>query len=241
MDRSTAMIKSILALSIAPLWISHVSAESFSFNSFGGQSSFAIPDNLGTGVSDSRNISSSITSIGSITVSLDISGPGGAFNGDFYVYLQHDSGLAVLLNRPGKSSSSSSDFGYSDNGFNIQLNDSAVNGDIHVYQTKVVPQSGQQLTGLWQPDGRITDPDSVATSDPRSNLLSVFNGADANGTWKLFISDNSDQGIGQLNSWGLDFAPVPEPEEWAAISGVGLLGFAIWRRSKRNSTAVPTI
>jgi hypothetical protein len=29
------------------------------------------------------------------------------------------------------------------------------------------------------------------------------------------------------------FTVVPEPEEYAALAAAGLLGFAVWRRSRR--------
>jgi hypothetical protein len=38
-------------------------------------------------------------------------------------------------------------------------------------------------------------------------------------------------------TWRLDnvsFSAVPEPEEYAAISALGLLGFGFWRRHKNN-------
>jgi len=39
--------------------------------------------------------------------------------------------------------------------------------------------------------------------------------------------------------WGasMQFTPVPEPAEWAAMAGIGLLGFGLWRRSRRQTAA----
>jgi len=72
--------------------------ETYTFTTFGGQPSLAIADGNSSGVSDLRQLSSSVTAIGSLTVSLNISGE---FNGDLYAYLRHDSGFSILLNRPG--------------------------------------------------------------------------------------------------------------------------------------------
>src|SRR5919109_903297 len=96
--------------------------ETYTFTTFGAQSSLAIADGNASGVSDARTVSSAISAIGSLTVSLDISGQ---FNGDLYAYLRHDSGFSVLLNRPGRTEDTPS--GYSDSGLNITLSDSAPN------------------------------------------------------------------------------------------------------------------
>ena len=59
-----------------------------------------VPDNSSTGWSDTRTISSTAGGITDIQVHLKIAG---GFNGDLYAYLVHDSGFAVLLNRPGRT------------------------------------------------------------------------------------------------------------------------------------------
>jgi hypothetical protein len=37
-------------------------------------------------------------------------------------------------------------------------------------------------------------------------------------------------GTSRLDNFAINYTAVPEPEEWAAIVGVGLVGFALWRR-----------
>jgi subtilisin-like proprotein convertase family protein len=163
-------------------------------------------------------VSTSITDIGSVTVDLNISGRdaggSGMFNGDLYVTLVHSSGFSVLLNRVGRDDTSL--YGYADQfGFNIKISDSAALGDVHVYRVTLSGNPAAELTGpltgTWAPDGRLTDPASVKTSDPRSALLGSFTGTDANGTWTLFVADVSAGGTCKLNSWGLEITPVPEP------------------------------
>ncbi len=127
--------------------------ETYSFTTFGTEPSLAIADGNASGVSDQRTLSSAITAIGSLTVSLDLSGE---FNGDLYAYLRHDSGFSVLLNRAGRTEGDPA--GYSDSGFTITLSDSALNGDIHNYRAVLTPAAGSPLTGAWQPDGRNVDP-----------------------------------------------------------------------------------
>jgi hypothetical protein len=36
----------------------------------------------------------------------------------------------------------------------------------------------------------------------------------------------------QIDNLVVSYTPVPEPEEWAAIVGAGLVGFALWRRRR---------
>ena len=204
--------------------------ETYTFTTFGGQPSLAIADGTASGVSDLRRLSSSITSIGSLTVSLNISGE---FNGDLYAYLRHDSGFSILLNRPGRTADSPS--GYGDSGLNITLSDFATR-DIHSYRAVVTPAAGSPLTGTWQPDGRNVDPSMVLDSTARTATLSSFTGLSASGDWTLFLADMQSGGTSALESWALEvFAvPVPEPYQYGLVVGAGLMGFVVWRRLARS-------
>src|SRR2546427_2259480 len=143
------------------------SFETYTFTTFGGQPSLAIPDGSASGVSDLRRLNSSITSIGSLTVSLNISGE---FNGDLYAYLRHDSGFSILLNRPGRTADSPS--GYGDSGLNIRLSDAVpYDYNIHSYRAVITPAAGSPVGGGWQPDGRNVDPSMVLDSTPRTATL----------------------------------------------------------------------
>jgi hypothetical protein len=124
----------------------------------------------------------------------------GGWNGDLYAYLSHGNGLSVLLNKVGASAADPD--GFAASGFtNITLSFSATT-DIHGVPT---PTSGG---GPYAADGRLnyTDPDTA-----RNNTLSVFNGADPNGSWTLFFSDLSPVYASELTGFRVDITAIPEP------------------------------
>jgi subtilisin-like proprotein convertase family protein len=191
-----------------------------------------IPDNNASGLASGVTLSGLSDPIGSVTVTLDITG---GFNGDLYAYLVGPSGdFAVLLNRVGVSDSSAS--GYSNTGFEVTLSDTAANS-IQYYQNDSPGYNGSgQLTGTWQPEGVNIDPQSAAadfSGAGQTALLSSFAGTDANGQWVLYVADLSAGGQSTLTSWTLNIITVPEPSEGALLGG-GLLGLIMcWR--KRSS------
>jgi hypothetical protein len=152
----------------------------------------AVPDGRGTGLVNRQTLETTQVSgpIRGLSVSLVISGLGasGAFNGDLYATLQHGSGLAVLLNRPGRDAVN--EWGYGDNGLAITFDDSESAPDVHAYQLTVGTPPGP-LTGVWSSDARAEDPGFVTTGSPRSASLSLdsFLGLEASGEWTLFLAD----------------------------------------------------
>ena len=171
-----------------------------------------VPDGNPVGWSDTRTLTGIMQStITDVNVSLEISG---GWNGDLYAYLQHSTGISILLNRPGRSAGTP--FGFGDAGMDIVFDDTAANGDSHVTLTGAAILSG----GSWQPDARSADPGSVLNTDTRTSFLSNFNGMNPNGEWTLFLADMSGGGVSTVTAWGLDITAVPEP---SAALGVGLL------------------
>ncbi len=67
-----------------------------------------------------------------------------------------------------------------------------------------------------------------APGGPYGNLLSVFNGTDPNGTWNLFIADDTVVDSGTLTSWKIDF--VTATGDYAGQEGA--VQFAISETSK---------
>ena len=186
-----------------------------------------IPDGDLNGYQNSQTLSGLQPYVTDVNITLNVAG---GFNGDFYAYLSHNQRIAILLNRVGRSTTSS--VGYPDAGFgpdalanSFRLDDQAGN-DVHWYRTfaYVVNGSGQ-LTGQWQPDGRAIDPlsaGSTFSSAPRANTLDVFNGMDPNGLWTLFVADVSPGGEASLLGWGLELTAVPEPSS-AILTGFSIL------------------
>ncbi|CAG0964475.1 hypothetical protein ARNL5_01187 [Anaerolineae bacterium] len=199
----------------------------------------AVPDGSSAGVSDTRSLSLPATPIAQVSVALSLRPRDGqaAFNGDVYAALTHGSGYSVLLNRVGRRAGSV--LGYGDNGFDVVFDDAAVSGDVHAYRltlngdhaAKLQPTSGP-LTGLWAPDGRTSLPAETLLTDPRSALLSGFQGMNASGDWTLFVADWESGGLVKLDRWALTIrlVPIPEPVATSLVAAGVLLAVAGVRR-----------
>ena len=134
-----------------------------------------------------------------MTVTLDVSG---GFNGDLYAYLvgPDETTHVDLMGVAG------GDFDHSGSGLQITLSDAASQS----YQS-AAQVDGAVFTGTYRP---------VVS-------LGTFTGSAANGTWRLYIEDQSGGGgTATLNSWGLAIstAAVPEPDQVAAMGLLGLMG-----------------
>ena len=202
----------------------------------------AIPDNNLGGMARSVEISGyELKAPYVVTVSMKIVGTGvGAFNGDYYAYLKHVSTdgtmtqLAVLLNRLGRSTDLPT--GYSDNGLNIVLADSA-NDDIHNYRFALSGGNNNPIpvsvTGTWQADGRNVDPLAALDTSLRSTTLNGLGTGSPNGTWTLFVADAQAGGTGQLTDWKVTMQGVPEPSS-ASLVILGLAAVLAGRRRGRR-------
>jgi len=193
-----------------------------------------IPDNSATGIAYNFNLSDPATVIQNVSVTLNLSG---GWNGDLYAYLSHGTETAVLLNRVGVSDANPD--GYGNTGFSVTLSGSTLT-DIHNYQALSPSYNGSgQLTGTWGADGRSITPDasgSTFDSAPRNATLSTLNGSDPNGSWTLFIADQSGGFISTLNGYTVEVTAVPEPAETALVVGA-ILGFSALVLKKRNYKA----
>jgi hypothetical protein len=180
-----------------------------------------VPDNNFSGWSDTRTVGAiPAGTFTSLSVDLHLTG---GWNGDLYAYLVHDSGFTVLLNHVGVGVSGVSAFGYGDAGMNVNL--AASGTSIHQYggnSTFSAPPMGS-----WQ-------------TDNTSGSLASFLSTNPNGTWSLFIADQSGGGVTTVASWGLqmDIVAVPEVETWVAAALAGMFG-AFWLNRQIWGTSQP--
>jgi subtilisin-like proprotein convertase family protein len=181
----------------------------------------SIPDGSSAGLARSLSINAPGQSIVSVEISVNLSAFGGgpAYLGDLYLYLTNGSEISVLANRPGRTTLSP--FGYDDDqSMNVSFSQTAAS-DLHGYRLPVtgshtIALSGP-LTGIWQPDGRFSDPSSVLDTDARTAGLDVFNGDLATGTWSLFAADLSSGAAHELDSWTITINTIPEPGSAALL------------------------
>ena len=141
-------------------------------------------------------------------MSLDLTVNGG-FNGDLYAYLvaPDQTTAATLLGTVGGN------FDQVGSGYQITLTGTGagING--------VAQDWGTAVTGTYQP-----------VVDLLGAFGSYLTANGANGDWRLFLANQSNGGQSALGSWNLTFittAAVPEPEQVAAISLLGLIGLMV--------------
>jgi hypothetical protein len=86
------------------------------------------------------------------------------------------------------------------------------------------------------PSGPYGDPGGATHPGP-ATFASQFNGTNPNGTWSLYISDDtggSGGETGSITGWSLNITAVPEPSTWALlIAGTAALIFFSRRRRVR--------
>ncbi|WP_309385875.1 hypothetical protein [Cerasicoccus frondis] len=209
-------------ISIIPLAaLGALSATPFSETYTLGQ---VIPDNSPTGFSDTQFIDApSITSIETLEIELVLSG---GWIGDLYGYVQHDSGFTVLVNRLGRTESEP--FGSSASALNVTF--TADGPDIHV--------SDAPYTGIFGPDARTTDPDTLLDTDPRVADFSSFIGLPASGNWTLFLADVSPGETTTVDSWSLSITGVPEPQTSIVMLGLAAGAVVLTRAYMRQRRKV---
>jgi hypothetical protein len=226
-----ALLMSATLAAMLPASAQIVLTEHYSYTV--GGSSGSIPDTGQLMTFAQTTSASRITELHEVRLTLTLTGgeAGTGWAGDMFVSLNRDLGsqTAIILNQVGVTPS---DFmGYSYNGWNATFRDDAANGDVHFGQP-ATPTG--VLTGSWQPDGRVNPEDASGSSSSR---MAVFNGLNGAGTWYLNIADLADSGHMTLAGWELTlvgFSPVPEPEEYAAMTAAGLAAFALWRKKNRR-------
>lgn len=168
------------------------------------------------------------------SVSLNLSGATSGINGDIFAKLIYgDQASAILLNRAGTGSAYGSTTGYANDGmsFTFVRDGYGTTVDAHAYQTSpgYSTDAGNKAYGTFTLDGRETI--TTGTTDPRTKLLNSFDGKAVNSSlWGLYLQDFQSGGKLKVDSWSISFTEVPEPSEYAMLAGLGLIGFAAYRR-----------
>lgn len=200
-----------------------------------------VPDASTSGIASTIDVAElgTINSV-SITLNLQPSAGATAFLGDLYAYVQHGADKVVLLNRPGRTDIRTT--GYDDNvSLSVSFSDTGAN-DIHNYRIPLTGNDSQPLlipvTGVWQADGRPSNPDTVFDTDPRAEHLADFNGAVSSDSWTLFVSDVSAGGQVYFSDWSMtaNITAIPEPTV-ISLLGIIPLSLAIRRRLRASKNA----
>ena len=177
-----------------------VSGSGFTSGTPSGVGTFnqTIVDANPAGIWNSISVSGLGDSLSSISVTLSVSDGN---NSGLYAYLSYNDTLAVLLNRPGVTSTTP--FGDTSAGLTLTLSGTAL-------YSGVSPLSS--YTSFTTP--------GISTSLSDNSL---YGGMDPNGTWTLFFADvPGGGGNATLNGWSLDITAVPEPDN-VALFGLGFI------------------
>ena len=154
------------------------------------------------------NISGVTGLVGKVTATL--SNFNHTYPHDVSVLLVSPAGISTLL------MSHSADLGAPEVNVNFTFDDSA---------PAPLPQSGSAGSGSWQPSAYSPAPvfANPAPAAPYGATMLVFNNANPNGTWSLFVLDDSpgDQG-GISNGWSLAITTLAPVNQTADLSVVGV-------------------
>jgi hypothetical protein len=81
--------------------------------------------------------------------------------------------------------------------------------------------SGTYLPSNYEPLQGMPLP---APQQPYGSLLSVFNGINPNGEWRLYVADDGSGDSGSIQGWSLEVTLVPVPGALIALIGSALFG-----------------
>ena len=145
---------------------------------------------------NTMNVTGLSGTLTSLTVTLSVSG---GINSGLYAYLMHDGVVAVLLNRPGVSTTDS--LGNLGSGFTTSYTTIDANSAV----------SPLASAGSFTGGGSLT------------TLASTFGGTTLTGDWTLYFADVvHGGGNATLNGWSLN-AAVPEPVTLALVTFAAML------------------
>ena len=165
-----------------------------------------IPDNTASGVTDELIVLDHFL-ITDLNVGLEIDH---TFVGDLVITSRNvfTNTAVTILDRPGRTTSGN---GCSSDDILVVLDD---------------------LAALAAELACALNPPAIGGTLSPNNPLSVFNGQDGFGQWRLNVSDRAGEDVGVLKSWTLDFnsaVPVPEPATILS-TGIAIAGLISRRR-----------
>jgi len=210
--KNKMFMKKILLVIMLALTVQLTRAD-YTFGPFNGSgANISIPTLMQVGgplsVATVSGVSGRVTGM---SLELNISG---GFNGDLYAYLvaPDQATTATLLGNPGGN------FDQMGNGYNITLVSSGA--------------TGGNIQDASQPWGTAVTGTYYAEVPLLTAFGSYLTAHGANGDWRLFIANQSSGDINQsvLGSWSLSMittSAVPEPDQVAAISLLGLIGLMV--------------
>ncbi|MEI7534588.1 MAG: hypothetical protein WCK57_09475 [Verrucomicrobiae bacterium] len=173
-----------------------------------------IADGNPGGTWNSITVSGLGNSLSAISVTLNVTGGN---NSGLYAYLTYNGTLAVLLNRPGVTSTTP--FGDTIAGLTTTLTG----------------------TALYSSESPLASYTAFTTPGTSTSLndVSIYGGKDPNGVWTLFFADvSAGGGNATLNGWSLDITAVPEPVNvaLAGFAGAMLTVVGVRRYVRTNKT-----
>ncbi len=180
-----------------------------------------IPDGDLSGLVQSINPSTTISTIDSITVTLNSTG---GWNGDLYAYLWHGGEISVLINRIGRTALNPA--GSASGGMSV-IFDLTAGTDIHSAPVGF----GSSIIGNFQPDGRNIHPNDAFDTTLPTAWLDVFIGDAAAGEYRLYFADVASGDEATLVNWSITLTGTAIPEPSTAVLGaLAVLGLSMRRR-----------
>src|SRR5262245_30633973 len=131
-----------------------------------------------------------------------------SFSDDVDILLVGPNGANVMLMAGAGGSTALLDFDFT---FDDQASQMMPNTNPPLTAGTYLPSNYEPLQGMPLP----------APGGPYGNSLSVFNGINPNGDWKLYVADDGSGDTGRMEGWALEFTMVPSP----GAMGLLMIGF----------------
>ena len=191
----------------------------------------------GSGREDVNRSLGSVYTTGTLTVSFDVdlsAGSVAASGVNSYFLHFSDGGTANFRARVFVGSSSANDVDLFRIGIENDGNESSVSVAYSTDLDRTSPHSvvvsydlDSRTSKLWVDSSVLNTPtaqDIVAATGIGMSAIAMRQGGTASTTGNY-------SGL-RVDNLVVSYTAVPEPEEWAAIAGAGLVGFALWRRRR---------